>query len=223
MNVEAAIEVSYADKLGRAASSRQRAIEQLFNAETYALTSLMGPVDGPQWPSDAAWLAMYGNGMGRIMSDGLSDPWVEADRPDTGLGLEVFVASPDVALAQDGSLLSLADTWMFPMTAEISHTLASYQRLCGKLLAGEPLSLRFNIEHIKDGRGLVGALLHIPEDLAQVETAMGSIALVAATLLTTDELCWLVGKGEAGRRELLSRLYESGIDSRSLVNRLSVV
>lgn len=223
MNVNVASVPSYADKLEQAAVSRRSAIEGCFHTETYSLTSLMGPIDGPEWPSDAAWLAMHDNGVSRIISDGLSDPWVEPDRPETGLGLEVFIESTDVQPAQNDSLLSLADTWMFPMTAEISHTLASYQSLSAKLLAGEPLSLRFNIEHIKDGRGLVGVMLHIPDDLAQVETAFGPIALVAATLLTVDELRWLGGRGEVGRRELLSRLYENGIGSRSSVNRGSVV
>ena len=223
MRVEAASVFCYADKLEQAAVSRRAALEDCFQTETYALTSLMGPIDGPEWPSDAAWLAMHDNDVSRIISDGLSDPWVEPDRPDTGLGLEIFIESPDVQPAQDDSLLSLADTWMFPMTAEISHTLASYQRLSAKLLAGEPLSLRFNIEHIKDGRGLAGALLHIPEHLSKVQTAFGPIALVAATLLTVDELRWLGGRGEAGRRELLSRLYENHIGTRSLVNRASVL
>ena len=223
MNLKAVSGLSYAERLEQAASSRHKAMEQCFDTNLYSLTSLMGPVDGPEWPSDAAWLAMYREGVSRIMSDGLSDPWVEANRPATGLGLEVFVETPDVLPAADESLLSLADSWMFPMTAEISHTLASYQRLCGKLLAGEPLSLRFNIEHIKDGRGLVGALLHIPESLAQVDTALGPIALVAATLLTTDELRWLSGRGEPGRRELLARLYEQGVGAQSLVARDSVV
>jgi len=217
--------LSYAAKLERAADSRRLAVERAFQAEVFALTSLMGPIsEGPEWPSDAAWLAFQHAACAGIVSDGLSDPWVDPDKPSTGLGVEVFVESPDIALPAGASLMGLADTWLFPMTAEISHTLASYPRLCGKLLADEPLALRFNIVHIKDGRGLVGALLHAPRTMpAILNTASGPVKLIAATLLTGEELIWLGGKGESGRRQLLEKLYDAGIGSRSLSQRKSVV
>ncbi|WP_221794517.1 hypothetical protein [Oceanobacter mangrovi] len=216
--------LSYADKLELAAGSRQQALQQLFDYPLFSLTSLMGPVDGPDWPSDAAWLVSKLEGEACLISDGLSDPWVEPDRPQTGLGLEVLLVSSDFQLVEGESAMVMADTWMFPMIAEISHTLACYPRLCSKLLAAEPLSLRFNIEHIKDGRGLVGALLHQPRDMvSQIDTEFGPVQLIAATLLTGKELSWLVGKGEEGRRQLLERLYDAGVGCRSLGRRASVV
>lgn len=215
--------ISYAVLLEQAASSRHQTIAKTFNARLFSLTSLMGPISsGPEWPSDASWLTLAHHDCACIISDGLSDPWVERDRPATGLGLEVFLETPDLAVSEQQPM-AIADTWLFPMTAEVSHTLASYPRLCGKLLAGVPLSLRFNIEHIKDGRGLAGALLHRPPDLPELNMATGTVALVAATLLTNDELRWLGGRGEAGRQELLEALYHNGIGSRSLLQRASVV
>jgi len=216
---------SYGERLEQAVTSRHQAIQSCFQSELFSLTSLMGPMnDGPEWPSDASWLALKHGDCACILSDGLSDPWVERDRAATGLGVEVFVESPDIQLAEGESMMALSDTWLFPMTAEISHTLASYPRLCAKLLSGEPLSLRFNIEHIKDGRGLVGALLHQPRTLpTELDTAFGPVALIAATLLTTEELRWLGGRGEAGRRELLEKLYAAGIGPRSLSQRTSVI
>jgi len=216
---------SYADRLTSASSARRTALEVLFNSELFSLTSMMGPVnDGPSWPSDAAWLAGYLGDAACIISDGLSDPWVELDRPATGLGLEVFVASPDVGAHMAESLLDLADTWLFPMTAEISHTLATYPRLASQLLRKEPVAIRFNIEHIKDGRGLVGAMLHIPPPWANgITTLAGKIELVAATLLTADELGWLVGKKLPGRQQLLAQLYAQGVGYRSLSGRGSVI
>lgn len=216
--------IPYVDRLEKASRSRYNAIRQVFNSELFSLTSLMGPMnDGPEWPSDAAWLALQHGNCACILSDGLSDPWVETNRPDTGLGLEVFIESPDFSLSSDDPM-AIADTWMFPMTAEVSHTLASYPRLCQKLLDGEVLSTRFNIEHIKDGRGLVGALLHVPDAFSTgLATEMGKVELVAATLLTAEELRWLGGRGETGRRELLASLNEAGIGSRSLAARASVV
>ncbi len=215
----------YGERLQQAGNSRHAAICSAFDSEPFLLTSLMGPVDGPEWPSDPAWLALEVDGCGAILSDGLSDPWVEKDRLATGLGLEVMVRSPEIAPLQ-GELLTLADSWLFPMTAEISHTLASYPRLCGRLLEGEPLSMRFNIEHIKDGRGLAGALLHQPRDLPagvnSLATAGGDVTLIVATLLTQEELRWLGGRGEEGRCTLLERLYAEGVGSRSLARRDSV-
>lgn len=215
--------VRYSDRLEKASHSRHESIRQVFNSETFSLTSLMGPIDGPEWPSDAAWLALHHGDCACIISDGLSDPWVEQTDPDTGLGLEVFIESPDLSFPPDDPM-AISDTWLFPMTAEVSHTLASYPRLCQKLLSGEVLTTRFNIEHIKDGRGLVGALLHVPEGLRTgLKTEMGKVVLVAATLLTTEELRWLGGRGESGRNELLAALNSAGIGSKSLVNRASVV
>lgn len=215
--------VRYSDRLEKASRSRHEAIRRIFGSEPFSLTSLMGPIDGPEWPSDAAWVALQHGACACIVSDGLSDPWVEQTTPDTGLGLEVFIESPDIPYSADDPM-AISDHWIFPMTAEVSHTLASYPRLCKKLLAGEVLSTRFNIEHIKDGRGLVGALLHVPEAFASgVETEMGKVALVAATLLTVEELRWLGGRGESGRNELLAALNAAGIGSQSFVNRDSVV
>ena len=117
--------LSYADRLELASRSRHGAIEKAFDTQLFSLTSLMGPIsDGPEWPSDASWLALSHGDCACIISDGLSDPWVERDKPDTGLGLEIFVESPDVAFSPDAPM-AIADTWMFPMTAELSQVLAA--------------------------------------------------------------------------------------------------
>lgn len=216
--------LSYSQRLQQAENHRHTGLRKIADGELFSLTSMMGPInDGPQWPSDAAWLAMSINGNAVIVSDGLSDPWVEPDRPATGLGLEVFVESPDVLLSAQAPL-QIADSWMFPMIAEISHTLASYPNLVTKLINNEPLALRFNIEHIKDGRGLVGALLHTPPEFTSgINTLLGEVKLVAATLLTGDELHWLAGKKLAGRRELLNKLYREGVGRQSITTRPSVI
>jgi hypothetical protein len=154
----------------------------------------------------------------------LSDPWVERNRPETGLGLEVFIESPDVGVAGDVPLTKLADTWLFPMLAEVSHTLAGYQRLSERLLAGELLSLEFNIDHIKDGRGRVGVLLSMPKAFPATFTLPGGeVRLIAATVLTVDELRYLRGKGDAGRLALAENLQAAGVGHLSLLHRRSVV
>lgn len=225
MNKVMTAELSYADRLDLATQSRHEAIQKRFNENIAPLSSLMGPMsDGPEWPSGAAWLATHHKGNACIISDGLSDPWVERDKPETGLGLEVFIETPDIDLPDNQDLTKLADTWMFPMMAEISHTLASYPRLCEKLLAGEVLSMEFNIEHIKDGRGRVGALLHLPQGFdCSWQNTFGEIKLFAATLLTAEELRFLRGKGSAGRQQLLEKHYSNNIGHISLLHRPSLV
>lgn len=225
MNTEFVVGLTYADRLNMATSARHQALAELFKSELAVLTSLMGPMsEGPEWPAGAAWLAARHGGNACVISDGLSDPWVERDKAETGLNLEVFVESPDAAVATDAPLTTLADTWLFPLAAEVSHTLAGYPRLSEKLVAGEILSLEFNIEHIKDGRGRVGALLSSPRNFpAEFTMPGGKVKLIAATLLTVQELKFLRGKGETGRQQLADRLYEAGIGHVSLLRRESLV
>ncbi len=225
MNDQFIVGLSYADRLRITSEARHQAISNYFNSELAALTSLMGPMsDGPEWPAGAAWLAARHGNNACIISDGLSDPWVERQRGDIGLGLEVFIESPDAGIATNAPLNALADTWLFPMLAEISHTLASYARLCERLLAGDLLSLEFNIDHLKNGRGRAGALLWQPEHAsAKLVTPVGPIQLIAATLLTPAELRSLRGKGETGRRELVENLKHSGVGQLSLLHRPSLV
>lgn len=224
MNDEFIVGLGYADRLRIATEARHSAIAEYFGSELAPLTSLMGPMsDGPEWPAGAAWLAARPRGHGCIVSDGLSDPWVERERGDTGLGIEVFMTSPDTGIATDAPLHTLADTWLFPMLAEISHTLAGFARLGEKLLNGEYLSLEFNIDHIKDGRGWAGALLKQPDQASgKLQLPGGEVRLIAATLLTPAELRYLRGKGEPGRRELAAQLSAAGIGHTSLLHRPSL-
>jgi hypothetical protein len=226
MSHEFVVGLTYADRLRMATEARHQAISHILNSELVELTTLMGPMsDGPEWPAGPAWIAARHGDNGCVISDGLSDPWVERDRPETGRGLEVFIESPDSGLAADKPLASLADTWLFPMTAEISHTLVGNPRLCERLVNGELTSLEFNIEHIKDGRGRVGVLLNLSSDAYSNTLSLpgGNIRLVAATLLTVAELRFLRGKAAAGRQELAEKLIAAGIGHLSILNRPSLV
>lgn len=225
MTHEFVVGLTYADRLRMATEARHQGLAELFGSELSSLTSLMGPMsDGPEWPAGAAWLATRHGQNGCVISDGLSDPWVERDRPETGLGIEVFVESPDIGSAKGKPSTALADTWLFPMLAEISHTLAGYPVLSQKLLAGHLMSMEFNIEHIKDGRGRVGALLSAPTQFpATLQLPGGEVRLIAATLLTVAELRFLRGKGELGRQDLADKLLAAGVGHISLLHRSSLV
>lgn len=212
---------SYADRLRLATDARHQALKSYFDSELESLTSLMGPIsEGPEWPAGAAWLATKHGENGCIISDGLSDPWVERQLGDIGLGLEVFIESPDVKISHK-PLNALADTWLFPMMAEISHTIANYVKLSEKLLTGELVSLELNIDHIKDGRGRVGVLLS--PTTAKLLLPGGEVSLVVTTLLTSAELHFLRGKGETGKCDLAEKLNVAGIIGLSLLHRPSVI
>ena len=222
MSSEYVVGLTYADRLRLVSESRLAAINTWLDSEAVSLTSLMGPLsDGPQWPASPAWLAAKSADLAYIISDGLSDPWVERDKSETGLGLEVFIASPDSGLKPDAAIASIADTWLFPCVAEISHTIAGLPSLAKRLVEGEYCSLEFNIEHIKDGRGRVGVLLNLIQH--QLPVSAGEITLVAATLLTVSELRYLRGKGVAGRNYLADQLISAGVGHLSLLQRPSVL
>lgn len=216
------IGLTYADRLNLAATARTAAIEALGGGESAALTSLLGPMgEGPDWPAGPAWRAIRRNGRLLIFSDGLSDPWVERERPETGLGIEVYLDSPDPGLPADAPLDRAADTWLFPMLAEISHTLAGRHSLCDSLLRDELLSMEFTIDHLKDGRGPRGALLNLPAiDIPQrIRLPGGPVRLVAATLLDPADLRFLRGGGSAARLALAARLESAGVGHWSLPRR----
>ncbi|MEQ1530634.1 MAG: hypothetical protein ABL925_15065, partial [Methylococcales bacterium] len=87
MNTEFVVGLTYADRLRLATDARHQAMRNLLGSELVGLTSLMGPMsDGPEWPAGAAWLAARHGNNACIISDGLSDPWVERNKPETGLG-----------------------------------------------------------------------------------------------------------------------------------------
>lgn len=225
MNTDYLIGLTYADRLRLATTARHESAGRLFGGKVTELTSLMGPMgENPNWPAGPAWLAARHGDNAYIISDGLSDPWVERDLPETGLGLEVYMASADTGITAERPLTDLADSWLFPMTAEISHTLAANPGLCRKLLADEPGSLEFNIEHIKDGRGRTGVLLDPGDDPGMsLNLPGGPVKLVSAILLTLEEMRFLRGKGRAGRLELTRRLTSAGYRRLSLLHRPSVV
>jgi len=224
MNNSFIVGLTYADRLRLATEARHQAISSLFASELVSLTSLMGPMsDGPEWPAAPAWLAAQHGANACIVSDGLSDPWVERDKPETGLGLEVFIESPDAGVVANAPLARIADTWLFPLMAEVSHTLAGFSKLCERLLNGELTSLEFNIEHIKDGRGRVGALLNLSSSPSYLSLPGGNVRLVPVTLLTGAELKFLRGKGDTGRQELADKLLAVGVGHLSLLHRPSVV
>lgn len=225
MNTEHIVGLTYADRLRMATETRHRAIVERWQSELAELTSLMGPMtEGPEWPAGAAWVAARHQQNSIVISDGLSDPWVERDRPETGLGLEVFIESLDAGISLDAPLTALADTWLFPLTAEVSHTLAGYPRLCERLVNGELLSLEFNIDHIKDGRGRIGALLGVPTEAEKpLSLAGGEVKLIPITILTGAELKFLRGKGEPARHELADLLKTAGIGHLSSLHRPSLV
>ena len=225
MNKEFIVGLTYADRIRLATEARHQGLRELMSSELISLTSLIGPMsDGPEWPAGPAWLAARRGKNACVISDGLSDPWVERDKPETGLSLEVYIETTDAVTAADAPPTALADTWLFPMLAEISHTLVGIPRLCEKLVNGELTSLEFNIEHIKDGRGRVGAMLNLPSQLPErLHLPGGDIRLVPATLLTVGELRFLRGKGEAGRRELADKLIAAGVGHLSLVQRPSLI
>lgn len=225
LQTEHIVGLTYADRLRMATESRHLALEQRLGSELAALTSLMGPMsDGPEWPAGAAWLAARHGQNACVISDGLSDPWVERDRPETGLGLEVFIESPDSGTVETAPLAKIADTWLFPLTAEVSHTLAGYPRLSERLLNGELLSLEFAIDHVKDGRGQIGALLGANADARKTLTLSGGeIKFIAITLLTGAELKYLRGKGEQARHEIADKLKTAGVGHLSLLHRPSMV
>lgn len=177
----------------------------------------------PRWPAGhATWRVVETDTSTIVVSDGLSDPFVEENIPG-GYQVEVCAETP-------GRFAEIADSWLFELVHEVAQLVAG----CGDfvdLLAQHPciatvMELPTLPEHLKDADGQSGALVGLPTPRFPqgLDLPDGPVRLLPIKLLTPQELEYVISvDGDEDRRQQLAAHFAGPQGHLSLLNRPSVV
>jgi hypothetical protein len=180
-------------------------------------------VVGGSWPARRqVWRSIHRPG-GRtlLVTDGLSDFFVDRVEPSVGFGLEL-------ALETDEPLQEAEKSWPLLLLERVSDEVAEYERVREKVKTGQ-MSMEVSGKDMpqplvtQDGR--VGVLLGLePSTLPRGFTLSGGeVRLVTIKALLPAELAYLLEHGKTGWDELLRRFDQEGHGHLSRVGRSPVV
>jgi hypothetical protein len=196
--------------LDQAQGARRAAWEALGEVDADVLAPAVNPavLAGPEWPAlRQSFLRVRAPDSVVLASDGLSDPHRDpalAKPRLSGLGLEVFLETGDVALG-DAELSAVLSTWAFHLVYEMAQNAAYLTDLADRIDRLGIVSMELPDLPIGGGWSTadnsVGVLLGVPSpDIGQhIETGSGTARLVPVTLLRPVELSHVVAGGRTGR------------------------
>jgi hypothetical protein len=180
-------------------------------------------VVGGSWPARRqVWRVIHRPG-GRtlLVTDGLSDFFVDRVDPSVGFGLEL-------ALETDEPLLEAEKSWPLLLLERVGDEVAEHERVRKKVKTGlmsMEVSGKGMPQWLVTQEGRVGVLLGMePSALPRSFTMPpGEVRLVTVKALLPTELAYLLEHGKKGRDELLRRFDQAGHGHLSLVGRSPVV
>ncbi|WP_163786113.1 imm11 family protein [Myxococcus vastator] len=180
-------------------------------------------VVGGGWPARRqVWRVIHRpEGRTLLVTDGLSDFFVDEVAPSVGFGLEL-------ALETNEPLGEVEKSWPLLLLERVGDELAEHESVREKLQAGF-LSMEVSGQDMpeplltKEGR--VGVLLGMASSTLPGRFAMpaGEVRLVTVKVLMPVELAYLLENGKHGRDELLRRFVEEGQEHLSRAWRQPVV
>ncbi len=180
-------------------------------------------VVGGAWPARRqVWRVIHRSG-GRtlLVTDGLSDFFVERAEPSVGFGLEL-------ALETDEPLKDAHESWPLLLLERVSDEVAEHERVREKVKTGfmsMEVSGKGMPQRLVTQEGRVGVLLGMePSALLRSFTMpSGEVRFVTVKALLPTELAYLLEYGKTGRDELLRRFGQEGQGHLSRVSRKPVV
>ncbi len=180
-------------------------------------------VVGGSWPARRqAWRVIHRSG-GRtlLVTDGLSDFFVDGAEPSVGFGLEL-------ALETDASLKRVEKSWPLLLLERVGDEVAEHESVRAKLKVGlmsMEVSGKGMPQSLVTGDGRVGVLLGLAASTLQGHFTLpaGEVRLVTVKALLPGELAYLLEHGQKGRDELVRRLVASGDEHLSQARRQPVV
>lgn len=152
-----------------------------------------------------------------LLTQGLSDPFVERLEPSVGFGLEL-------ALEVDAAVKDISKGWPLVLMRRVSDEVAEHAHVREGLKAGlvsMEVSGKDLPKSLVTPEGRVAVLLGVksrtlPE---RVSTPSGDIQLVTVKVLLPSELAYLLEHGAEGQDVLARRFAESGEEHLSRVRR----
>ncbi|WP_205520388.1 imm11 family protein [Pyxidicoccus caerfyrddinensis] len=180
-------------------------------------------VVGGGWPARRqVWRVIHRpEGRTLLVTDGLSDFFVDHVEPSVGFGLEL-------ALETNEPLGDVEKSWPLLLLERVGNELAGNERVREKVKAGF-LSMEVAgqgmPEPLLTKEGRVGVLLGMePSTLPRSFTMpTGEVRLVTVTVLMPAELAYLLEHGKRGRDELVRRFSQEGQEHLSRAWRQAVV
>jgi hypothetical protein len=180
-------------------------------------------VVGGSWPARRqVWRIIHRPG-GRtlLVTDGLSDFFVDREEPSVGFGLEL-------ALETDEPLKDTEKSWPLLLLERVADEVAEHERVREKVKTGlmsMEVSGRGMPQPLITQDGRVGVLLGMEPSALPRDFTMpaGEVRLVTVKALLPAELAYLLEHGKKGRDELLRRFDQEGQGHLSRVGRRPVV
>lgn len=178
---------------------------------------------GGSWPARRQVFRLIHRPGGRtlLVTDGLSDFFVDRAEPSVGFGLEL-------ALETDEPLEDAHESWPLLLLERVADEVAEHERVREKVKTGllsMELSGKGLPQRLVTPEGRVGVLLGMePSALPRSFTMpSGEVRFVTVKALLPTELAYLLDHGAKGQEELLRRLEQQGEGHLSRVGRSPVV
>jgi hypothetical protein len=180
-------------------------------------------VVGGSWPARRqVWRIIHRPG-GRtlLVTDGLSDFFVDHAEPSVGFGLEL-------ALETDEPLKDAEQSWPLLLLERVADEVAEHEHVREKVKTGlmsMEVSGKGMPQSLVTQDGRVGVLLGMEPSALPRDFTMpaGEVRLVTVKALLPAELAYLLEHGKKGRDELLRRFDQAGQGHLSRVGRSPVV
>lgn len=212
--------------------------------ETDVLAYLISPgfSGGPHWPSTRqAYRVIRRGGSIILATEGLSDPFDDAEGLGNGFEMELFLETSDIpehARGPLGEVDPFKRSWAFELIEHVAKTVAGAGGITQQLEQHGALSLElpgFSLSHHMSDQlpkhfvtddDAVGVLLGAPEPDFPTrldDMPLSPVSLVPVVLITASELEYVRSGGRQAREDLVSRLKAAGIGHMSSLHRDSVV
>lgn len=197
---------------------------------------------GPYWPSTRqAYRVVRRDDTIIIATEGLSDPFDDAEEMGNGFEMELFVETADIpehARGPVGDVDPFQRSWAFELVEHVAKTVADaggYTRGLDKYGAMSIEIPGFSLsnhmcdqfpKHFVTEDDSTGVLLGAPEPDFPTrldDMSLSPVRLVPVVLITAAELEYIRAGGRAARDDLVGRLKAAGVGHMSSLQRDSVV
>jgi len=212
---------SHTDWLRQVDAAREASWCTLGELEETAIVPIVP--GGPAWPSQRqAWRVIHRAGRRLLLvTDGLSDPFLEHEAPSVGFGLEL-------AIETDEPVKDVQGSWALVLLQRVANEVAEHERVREAALTGQltmEVSGKGMPKSLVTQAGRVGVLLGLASSTLprHFSTPAGEVRLVTVKTLLPTELAYRVQHGKQGREELVRRFVESGEEHLSRAKRRAVV